>query len=68
MVERGDAELLGRLLRGDVRLAARLLDRFGGLRPLLDADRTSLLGEPGVGQATAAALACMPELARRYYT
>ena len=66
-VDASDAELLSRLLHRDARLTARLLESFGGLRPLLDADTASLLAETGVGDATAAMLAALPELARRYF-
>ena len=63
----GDAELLALLLQGDFRLACRLLERFSGLRSLLDADSRQLCGEAGVGPARAATLEALPELARRYY-
>lgn len=66
-----DAELLARLLRGSIGstgpVAARLLDRFGGLRPLLQADPDLVLTEQGIGSAACAALQALPELARRYY-
>lgn len=66
-----DAELLAACLRGGGRDAAvltgRLLERFGGLRPLLHADARSVRQEPGVGGVRARALASLPELARRYF-
>ena len=67
LAELNDVDLLARLLPGGARLASRLLNRFGGLRQLLDADRTALLSVRGVGAVTVAALAALPELARRYY-
>ena len=65
--EVGDAELLARLLRGNVGIASRLLKRFGGLRSLLDAGNHLLRREAGVGAAMARTLEAVPELARRYY-
>lgn len=68
-----DVELLATLISGGSRapaaidIASRLLDRFGGLRQLLSADRESILCEKGVGGARAARLLAIPELARRYY-
>ena len=62
-----DAQLLAIILRGSIGLAGALLDHLGGLRPLLHADRTTLLGLPGVGNARIACLHALPELARRYY-
>ena len=67
MATTSDAVLLGRLLRGNASLAALLLQKYGGLRPLLDADQAALLGEAGVGKAAAAALASLAEIARRYF-
>jgi DNA repair protein RadC len=66
-----DRELLATLLRGDsaaaLDLAGSLLAKFGSLRQLLHADRTTLLAEPGVGPARATVILSIPELARRYY-
>lgn len=67
-----DAELLATCLRGGgggnaTALASRLLDRFGGLRPLLHADARHVREEPGVGGVRAGVLASLPELARRYF-
>ncbi len=47
--------------------AERLLRRFGSLRVLLQADARLLRGCRGIGDARAAALKALPELARRYY-
>jgi len=55
------APILGR------RLAARLLDRFGGLRQLLLATSHEIRCCRGVGEARLAAVRVLPELARRYY-
>lgn len=68
-----DAELLATLLRchgkaPDGRpLAERLLEHFGGLRPLLHADACAVRSLRGVGTARAAVIAALPELARRYF-
>ncbi len=67
MAGTSDAVLLGRLLRGNASLAAGLLQKYGGLRPLLDADHAALLGENGVGKAAAASLGSLAEIARRYF-
>ncbi len=40
-------------------LAARLLDHFGNLRAVLDADAPALRAVPGVGDATAAGIAAL---------
>jgi DNA repair protein RadC len=48
-------------------IATRLLDRFGSVRQLLNADSASILCEQGIGDARAARLLAVPELARRYY-
>ena len=66
-----DAELLAALIQGGgpsrLKLATRLLRRFGGLRPLLHAEPDALTAEPGVGEARSAMLRALPELARRYF-
>lgn len=62
-----DAELLATCLCGGSGIAAGLLARFGTLRAVLDADHGSLCAQPGVGDARAATLRSVPELARRYY-
>ena len=67
-----DIELLATLIRNGGRaaaidLAARLLDRFGGVRQLLNAERELILREKGIGDARLARLLAVPELARRYY-
>lgn len=65
--ERSDAELLALVLHGDLGLASDLLTRFGSLRGLLQADPGTLVTEPGIGNAKAATIRALPELARRYY-
>ena len=66
-----DAQLLTTILRGNGRdaqqIAHKLLSRFGGLRALLHADPELLMTERGIGEAAAAALLALPELARRYF-
>ena len=63
-----DAELLACLLPFPARpRATELLQRYGGLRRLLDADLSKLAAEAGVGRVTVAALAAVPEVARRYF-
>ena len=47
--------------------ASRLLQHFGGIRPLLHAEARHLAGCRGIGHARLAALRALPELARRYY-
>lgn len=66
-----DAELLALVLRTGVNgkcavtIASELLIQFGGLRPLLAADRKTLCGVLGVGPAKYAQLQAALELARR---
>ena len=66
-----DAELLALLLRTGVRgagvlqLAQSLLDRFGGLSPLLHAEPAMLGDVKGLGPAKRAELQAVMELARR---
>ena len=72
MRTQSDIELLAALIRSGgqaaaVNLATRLLDRFGGVRQLLNADRELILREKGIGEARLARLLAVPELARRYY-
>jgi len=67
-----EAELLALLLAGRrgesaLGISYRLVQRYGGLRPLLSASRAELSGEHGVGSATLAVLHALPELARRYF-
>ena len=67
-----DTELVAALIRSGgqaaaIDLAARLLDRFGGVRQLLNAERELILREKGIGDARLARLLAVPELARRYY-
>ena len=70
---RNDAELLALVIAGGTgsavagELAKRLLERFGGLRPLLQAEPGVLMAERGIGAARAAILRALPELARRYF-
>lgn len=68
-----EAELIAVLLQSGsspgraLDLASRLLDRFGGLRRLLHAERRLLEEENGVGVARLAMLSVIPEIARRYF-
>jgi DNA repair protein RadC len=68
-----DAELLATVLRAGNRvssareLSQRLLQRYGGLRPLLSASAVELRREPGIGAARSALLLALPDLARRFY-
>lgn len=48
-------------------LSDRLLSRFGGLRPLLHAERQALASEHGLGEVRLSILQALPELARRFY-
>lgn len=53
--------------RGDVNeLAHRLIDRFGSLSGVLDADISELLEVEGVGEKTAILLHMLPEIFRKY--
>jgi DNA repair protein RadC len=67
-----DAELLAIFLRTGVPgrsaldLARHLLVEFGGLRSLLEAERTRFCAVPGLGDAKYAQLAAVLELARRH--
>ena len=67
-----DAELLavflGTGLRGKtaVDLARELLSSFGGLRPLLDAERAVFCSHAGLGEAKFARLQAIMEMARRH--
>ena len=76
LLERGpgtlsDAELLAILLRTGNRgrsaldLARHLINEFGGLRGLLEADRDTLCSQPGLGPAKYAQVHAALELARR---
>ena len=54
-------------LQGDVNpLAHRLLDTFGSLAGVLDADKARLLEVPGVGENTAALLKLIPAISAKY--
>jgi len=77
LLERGpgtlsDAELLAILLRTGSRgrsaldLARHLINEFGGLRGLLEADRETICGQPGLGPAKYAQVHAALELARRH--
>lgn len=77
LLERGagslsDAELLAIFLRTGVRgrtavdLARDLLERFGGLRELLEADCATFSAESGLGPAKFAQLQAVMEMARRH--
>ncbi|MEA3250812.1 MAG: DNA repair protein RadC [Pseudomonadota bacterium] len=67
-----DAELLAIFLRVGVKgrsavdLARDLLGAFGGLRPLLEADRERFCAEHGLGEAKYAQLQAVLELSRRH--
>ena len=67
-----DAELLavffqsGTQGRTAVDIARELLTAFGGLRPLLEAERTALCAVPGLGSARYVLLQAALELGRRY--
>ncbi|WP_019589944.1 MULTISPECIES: DNA repair protein RadC [unclassified Thioalkalivibrio] len=77
LLERGaaalsDAELLAIFLRTGVTgksavdVARDLLSRFGGLRPLLQADEAGFCAAPGLGQAKYAQLQAALEMGRRH--
>src|SRR6185503_19290128 len=67
-----DAELLAIFLRTGVAgksavdLARDLLERFGGLRPLLDAPHREFCSAHGLGAAKFAQLQAVLEMARRH--
>jgi DNA repair protein RadC len=67
-----DAELLAIFLRTGTRgmtavdLARGLLDEFGGLKPLLDANETEFCLHRGLGRAKFAQLKAVLEMARRH--
>lgn len=67
----GDAELLALLLRTGIagkhvlQLAQELLDRFGGIGGLLQADAVALKAVKGLGPAKRAELVALMEVARR---
>ncbi len=67
-----DAELLAIFLRTGTRgmtavdLARSLLDEFGGLKPLLDANETEFCLHRGLGRAKYAQLQAVLEMARRH--
>ena len=68
-----EAELLAVLLQRGPRaaealdLSLRLLEGFGGLRPLLAAAPGALLSTEGLGRVRAGTLLVVPEIARRYF-
>jgi len=77
LLERGadalsDAELLAIFLRtgtpgrSAVDLARELIDAFGGLRPLLAAERATFSARPGLGTAKFAQLQAVLEMGRRH--
>lgn len=67
-----DAELLAIFLRTGIRgcsaveLARRLLNEFGGLRQLLEADQEEFTGHAGLGPAKFAQLQAVLEMGRRH--
>jgi DNA repair protein RadC len=68
-----EAELLAVVFQRGTRAAEALsvstglLQRFGSLRRLLNAEPGALAAETGIGRARLALLKALPELARRYY-
>ena len=48
-------------------LSEKLLHRFGGLRPMLEAEPQQLNAFRGIGRARVAILKALPELAKRYF-
>ena len=68
-----DVELLAALIHcgsgndSATTLATRLLERFGGLRPLLQADEAAIRAERGIGAARSAIIRSIPELAKRFF-
>lgn len=48
-------------------LSETLLERFGGLRPMLQAPSQELCALAGIGRARVALLKALPELAKRYF-
>ncbi|MEE4162583.1 MAG: DNA repair protein RadC [Woeseiaceae bacterium] len=62
------AVIRGRANRADgTAFAARLINGFGGLRPLLDAEPVVLRGLPGMGPRRLEVLGALPLLATRYF-
>lgn len=61
-----DVELLARFVRCR-ETAHRLISRFGGLRPLLDAGAADIRAVRGIGKARTGVIKTLPELARRYF-
>ncbi|NVK43745.1 MAG: DNA repair protein RadC [Oceanospirillaceae bacterium] len=67
-----DAELLAIFLRtgisgkSAVDLARELLERFGGLRPLLESERSAFCSAQGLGDAKYAQLQAVLEMSRRH--
>lgn len=68
-----DTELLavlfqrGARAKSAIELSEKLLQRFGGLRPLLQADPQQLIKLNGIGSARVAIIKVLPELAKRYF-
>jgi DNA repair protein RadC len=61
-----EVDLLARVV-GNKDLAQRLLRRYGGLHPLLHAEKADLVAQPGIGDGRCRMLHALPELARRYF-
>ena len=68
-----DTELLavlfqrGTQVKSAMELSEKLLQRFGGLRPLLQTEPQQLLELDGIGSARLAIIKVLPELAKRYF-
>ncbi len=65
-----DVRLLARVIdggRGADAVAARLLDAFGTLKELLDAETDRVAAVDGIGPVGATRICALPALARRYF-
>ena len=66
-----DTKLIAALLQdrscNALKLARCLLETFGGLRALLEADRSALMAQSGIGSVRAARILAVPDLARRFF-
>ncbi len=66
MTRTDDVALLA-LVVGNERLARRLIDKYGSVRAVLDADDDSLRSQRDIGPRRALALRALAEIARRYF-